>query len=273
MSSQCEKVNDEANEFYECPFSGCGRLFKTKFSMKRHSLVHNAEKNYACKYCGKKFALPQYLKEHTYTHTHDKPYVCGVAGCQKRFRQAGKLSLHRRTHKEYVLKQYECPKTAPKDEKAELAQIHGETEHQTSKDIKEPKVEAEKISAIHESNPKCDSCVSSRPLWRQDSGQTNATAQAKDDMVELFAEECMQKPVVGNKEGTSRLTMEALEQHNQRMQMGDALLRYLSCIDTDVFEGLRPVLPPPHGKVSTRPTTYTTTSPDLFELTKKFNES
>ncbi len=97
----------EAKKF-ACEYPGCGRLFKTKFSMKRHTFVHSEDKKYICKYCNKRFALPQYMREHMYTHTKDKPYICGVSGCLERFRQAGKLSLHRRTHPEYKLKQYDC---------------------------------------------------------------------------------------------------------------------------------------------------------------------
>ncbi len=106
---------------FVCTQPGCGRLFKTKFSMKRHAFVHNENKRYICEYCGKKFALPQYMREHTYTHTKDRPYVCGVAGCLLRFRQAGKLSLHRRTHPEYKLKQYDCRAEFAHDEEMAAA--------------------------------------------------------------------------------------------------------------------------------------------------------
>ena len=51
-----------------------------------------------CKYCDKRFSLKQYLKEHQYTHTGERPYICNINGCEKTFRQAGKLSLHRRQH-------------------------------------------------------------------------------------------------------------------------------------------------------------------------------
>lgn len=70
--------------------------------MKRHKVIHTKDKNFECEYCGKRFALYQYLKEHVYIHTDDKPYVCGIGGCKKCFRQTGKLSLHRKTHKEAI---------------------------------------------------------------------------------------------------------------------------------------------------------------------------
>jgi hypothetical protein len=91
---------------YQCTREDCGKLFKTKFSLKRHMLIHSQQKEHECPHCGKKFSLPQYMREHMFTHTKEKPYVCGVAGCPERFRQAGKLSLHRRTHPEYNLKKY-----------------------------------------------------------------------------------------------------------------------------------------------------------------------
>lgn len=89
-----------------CPHEGCGRRFHAQFSLNRHSIIHSETKRFSCKYCGKGFSLGQYLREHQYRHTKELPYECGVAGCTKRFRQAGKLSLHRKTHPEYVPKKY-----------------------------------------------------------------------------------------------------------------------------------------------------------------------
>eukprot|EP00826_Nyctotherus_ovalis_P038594 TRINITY_DN3625_c0_g4_i3.p1 TRINITY_DN3625_c0_g4~~TRINITY_DN3625_c0_g4_i3.p1 ORF type:complete len:257 (-),score=47.60 TRINITY_DN3625_c0_g4_i3:269-1039(-) len=94
------------SELFVCPYDGCGRMFKAQFSMNRHLVVHSQVKSHKCRYCGKGFTLPQYLREHEYTHTKELPYVCGVSGCVRRFRQAGKLSLHRRTHPEYITKKY-----------------------------------------------------------------------------------------------------------------------------------------------------------------------
>lgn len=114
MTQNQERVATPANEklmlveqaIYQCSNAGCSRLFKTKFALKRHLLVHTKDRSCVCPHCDKKFSLPQYMREHLYTHTREKPYVCGVAGCQERFRQAGKLSLHRRTHVEYHVKKY-----------------------------------------------------------------------------------------------------------------------------------------------------------------------
>jgi len=96
----------EVPHVFICSYEGCGRRFLAQFSLNRHNIIHSDKKRFSCKYCGKKFSLGQYLREHEYRHTKELPYECGVAGCTKRFRQAGKLSLHRKTHPEYVPKKY-----------------------------------------------------------------------------------------------------------------------------------------------------------------------
>lgn len=55
-----------------------------------------------CVICFKKFALGQYLKEHTYIHTGQKPFKCPYEGCTKAFRQAGKLSMHKKIHQNKI---------------------------------------------------------------------------------------------------------------------------------------------------------------------------
>jgi len=102
------KMGELANtQTFACPWKGCGRLFRAQFSLNRHMVLHTDAKKYGCRFCQRKFSLPQYLREHEYTHTKELPYVCGIAGCSMRFRQAGKLSLHRRTHPEYNSKKYD----------------------------------------------------------------------------------------------------------------------------------------------------------------------
>ena len=91
-------------EKYSCKL--CCKNFATYFSMNRHMLLHSREKAFKCSFCEKTFALEQYKREHEFTHTLEKPYVCGVDGCTEGFRQRGKLSLHRRTHKGYKVKRY-----------------------------------------------------------------------------------------------------------------------------------------------------------------------
>ena len=99
------KLND-----YSCKH--CSKTFSTNFSLVRHQLVHTQIKPFQCAFCTKTFALAQYQREHEFIHTNLKPFVCGVNGCTESFRQRGKLSLHRRTHGGYTLKQYKLQRAS-----------------------------------------------------------------------------------------------------------------------------------------------------------------
>jgi hypothetical protein len=87
-----------ARREYHCDFGACSNVYRTKYSLKRHYLGHLGVKQHECPYCHKRFSLPQYLQEHLYIHTGEKPFLCTHPGCLKRFRQAGKLSIHKKEH-------------------------------------------------------------------------------------------------------------------------------------------------------------------------------
>jgi len=99
-----------------CNFDGCDKKFSTKFSLRRHQVTHNPNKEFICLVCFKQFALAQYLKEHTYTHTGQRPYACTHPGCGKTFRQAGKLSLHKKIHSTQIFKIIKVTKQSQKIE-------------------------------------------------------------------------------------------------------------------------------------------------------------
>ena len=84
------------NKPHSCTHEGCDKAFTTRFSLRRHLVSHLPAKQFQCKLCFKKFTLGQYLREHMYIHTGQKPYVCKYPGCGKSFRQAGKLSQHKK---------------------------------------------------------------------------------------------------------------------------------------------------------------------------------
>lgn len=96
----------DEKSLYKCTFQDCCKKFKTKFALTRHNLVHTSERHFKCNECGRSFSISQYLREHMNIHTRENPYTCGIGGCMERFRQAGKLSMHRRTHPEYTVKKY-----------------------------------------------------------------------------------------------------------------------------------------------------------------------
>lgn len=93
-------------KLFICDITGCERVFTTKYSLKRHCLIHINEKPLKCQYCDSRFRLQQYLQDHENTHTFNAPHVCGISGCTASFRQSGKLSTHRATHRDYHRKQY-----------------------------------------------------------------------------------------------------------------------------------------------------------------------
>lgn len=85
-----------------CKKPGCNKSYTTRFSLRRHYTSHSSVKPHVCVLCFKSFALAQYLKEHTYIHTGQRPFQCDFPGCDKSFRQAGKLSMHRKFHQNII---------------------------------------------------------------------------------------------------------------------------------------------------------------------------
>ena len=100
---------------FECKYEDCDKKFTTRFSLRRHVSTHAPAKTFTCNICFKQFALGQYLKEHTYIHTGQKPFKCPFEGCTKAFRQAGKLSLHKKFHqnKLFIVKKVKRTPTGP----------------------------------------------------------------------------------------------------------------------------------------------------------------
>ena len=107
-----------SEEIFHCPYEGCGKALNSNFSLRRHmQLVHVQAKALECRHCGKRFSLKQYLLEHEYMHTNELPFLCGVNGCTERFRQRGKLCLHRRKHSGYETRHYQYPDIEDREKK------------------------------------------------------------------------------------------------------------------------------------------------------------
>eukprot|EP00924_Labyrinthula_sp_SR-Ha-C_P008109 snap_masked-scaffold_11-processed-gene-3.27-mRNA-1 protein AED:0.19 eAED:0.19 QI:0/-1/0/1/-1/1/1/0/229 len=76
----------------------CRKTFGEKSKLLRHMEVHKAEKPYECPKCGKKFGYKANVKSHDRTHTGEKPFACRFPGCQKRFTQDSNRKSHEKTH-------------------------------------------------------------------------------------------------------------------------------------------------------------------------------
>jgi len=241
-----DSTPDHSHEkLFVCSYLGCGRKFKTKFSMSRHNLVHSQEKNYECRYCGKKFALYQYLKEHTNTHTSEKPYVCGVSGCQERFSQTGKLSLHRRTHPEYKLKKY-----------------HPNSEYNKTK---------QKKGESHSSNS-----VQSLPPRRISKRLKERKEEQSKKAKEKAVEECNKSPSIyfGQNLDTNALHTSATKEPVEvnltiPINLEDPFVKYLSFMPYSAISNLRPVLPIPRKMIERKIKLRHYIPLNLFELTGK----
>ena len=276
-----ERLEEAENRHLLCSYPGCGRLFKTRFSLRRHTLVHTQEKKYGCEYCGKRFSLLQYMREHTYIHTQECPYVCGVAGCQERFRQNGKLSLHRRTHPEYKLKTYQSSNKSKREDFAPSIlneQLNAGLNHDNDDDKGGDKnCDKDKDDDVDQARPLAlcmpdqeDACCSGDPLSsraykRQDTGPTCVPVAGSEDQV-LGKMQLL--PTLELMESSTR-PREALPKA-ELSPGANVLPLYLSCIESALTLSLRPALPLPPALKKTRTSPPVSAHPlDLFELISK----
>ena len=166
-------IDSQSNlQTFACTWEGCGRLFRAQFSLNRHMVLHLETKKYTCKLCQKGFSLPQYLREHEYTHTKELPYECGVAGCTMKFRQAGKLSLHRRTHPEYKCKKYNYSLNTEKRTKTKTRN----DQRKRTLNNKESQGAKFKVTKVDEKNSGTKSEARIKLLNNQSHGQTSEEA-------------------------------------------------------------------------------------------------
>jgi uncharacterized Zn-finger protein len=74
------------------------------------------------------------LKEHTYIHTGQKPFKCPYEGCTKAFRQAGKLSMHKKFHQNKI---FIVQKVKKRSATMKVSKIQSEAiSHESTSDLK-----------------------------------------------------------------------------------------------------------------------------------------
>ncbi|KAM3914035.1 uncharacterized protein RB166_019213 [Leptodactylus fuscus] len=76
--------------------SECGKNFKTKCSLCRHTRIHKNERPFLCSECGKCFIQRSHLVQHQKNHRGEKPFSCPE--CGKCFTQKSSLGGHQRIH-------------------------------------------------------------------------------------------------------------------------------------------------------------------------------
>ncbi|RWS26822.1 zinc finger protein 236-like protein [Leptotrombidium deliense] len=70
----------------------CGKKFKKKSQLIRHTRVHSGERPFICSVCGKGFTQKNSLETHKAKHTGEKKYKCTF--CDATFTQSGNMRCH-----------------------------------------------------------------------------------------------------------------------------------------------------------------------------------
>ena len=84
----------------------CSKGFQFMAHLKRHELIHSAEKVFKCDYCNKGFNDITSLRRHHARHTGQKKVSCST--CGKQFTRSYSLKVHRRSTCIYRLKWRIC---------------------------------------------------------------------------------------------------------------------------------------------------------------------
>ena len=116
-------MEKKTKKLFICDFKNWEKVFTTKYSMLRHINIHK-KKSFKWDQWNKQFSFKQNLVEHQFIHTGELPYTCGVNGCTQKFRQRGKLSIHRQSHLEYRKKEYRSHAVINEDEKYLMNNFH-----------------------------------------------------------------------------------------------------------------------------------------------------
>lgn len=91
---------DSKETHFECedPLCQCGRVFKTKSSLRRHAIRRKRLCGYICPElgCGRDFLFPSELRIHVRSHTGERPFKCPQ--CDYASTTRGNLVVHMRRH-------------------------------------------------------------------------------------------------------------------------------------------------------------------------------
>lgn len=77
---------------FKCCCETCGKFFRKKIELQRHSRRHSDKRPFECKECGKRFKAKSHLKVHWLVHTRERPFNCNM--CASSFFRSRDLQLH-----------------------------------------------------------------------------------------------------------------------------------------------------------------------------------
>ncbi|XP_068249625.1 uncharacterized protein [Palaemon carinicauda] len=106
----CDVVQDDDMGMYDAPdeqdmynskskrliCKRCGKAFRNKILLKKHTAMHTKEPLFDCEECDKKFSRKESLTRHRLVHSGMKFYECSE--CGRMFNQNGHLRTHMLTH-------------------------------------------------------------------------------------------------------------------------------------------------------------------------------
>lgn len=103
-----EEKSAQKNRSYYCTFPGCGKAFRFKSEISRHSVVHLSDRSYPCDRPGCKKAFKRFdaLETHIKTHAKNKRFSCDYEDCNQKFASKAGLKYHLLKHRNEL--PYKC---------------------------------------------------------------------------------------------------------------------------------------------------------------------
>ena len=95
--SQYELVSEGDKKKFVCKFRGCGKFFRYKSEIVRHTATHSESRPFICQYdnCLKAFKRNDALENHIRSsHTKETPFICPFQGCTMKFTTHGSFRYH-----------------------------------------------------------------------------------------------------------------------------------------------------------------------------------